>query len=531
MSRGAAVLHSNPIPSLDAHRHLLSTGLLTPAQLAIIQEEQRQQALPLRAVILKTGFVSEECFLQWTQDQFGYGRFTPRQNLEGAYALCSGAVQQALYDLKAIPLHLDVSTGVLRVALADVLDIAVQDAVMALYTNAVKLEILGALEKEIFATLDHLYAASADMPGARESVMQSPYIASPESSDATTTIDQILDAAVKAHASDVHFAPEDLFVRVHFRVNGSLQEHRLLHINQWPMVLSRLKILSTMNIAETRLPQTGRFSAYLSGRHIDFRASVHPTARGESFVVRLLDRIHTFYELADLGFADAHVAQIKEHLKQPYGLIIMTGPTGSGKTTTLYSMIAHLNTTHRNIMTLEDPIEYEMHTVRQTQVQPEIGFDFAQGVRSLLRQDPDVILIGEIRDEATARMALRAAMTGHLVLTTLHTHSALSAVNRLIDLGIEDALLSGQINCILSQRLVKQKTQDRRRPLLEVLTITPELDAMLVKRTPYHDVLAVAQRQGFETMQDQARDLIAQGELTVDDVQRVLAFQPTPAKR
>jgi type II secretory ATPase GspE/PulE/Tfp pilus assembly ATPase PilB-like protein len=349
-------------------------------------------------------------------------------------------------------------------------------------------------------------------------------------SDAATVIDQILEAGVKAHASDVHFCPEDLFVRIYFRLNGMLEEHLLLHINQWPMVLSRLKILATMNIAETRLPQTGRFSAYLAGRQIDFRASAHPTARGESFVLRLLDRLHTFFELEELGFLSHHVHHIKEHLKQPYGLIMMTGPTGSGKTTTLYSMLAYLNTTERNIMTLEDPIEYEMHNVRQTQVQPIIGFDFADGVRSLLRQDPDVILIGEIRDEATASMALRAAMTGHLVLTTLHTNSALSAVNRLIDLGINDALLSGQINCILSQRLVKNSTTSGRRPVVEVLTITPELDALLVKRTPYHNVLQHAQNEGFQTMQDQARTLIAQGDLALEDVQRVLVYHDLDAK-
>ncbi len=523
----------SPAP-LDYHDHLIQSGLLTSQQLAITKEEQQLNNSTLRSVILHTGFLTEEKLLKWTCQEFSYDIFCPEQDLSFAHTLCDKNKQQTLYNIKAVPLKLNKATGELTVALADVLDVTHQDTILWLYPDAKFLKILAALEKDIIVTLDHLYQPNQFGPGAQEPKDNITYLAydgSPLATNTSGLIDKVLENAVKMHASDIHFSPEELCVRVHFRVNGTLLEHHLFHISQWPTILSRLKILSSMNIAETRLPQSGRFSQHIAGRTIDFRASAHPTAKGENFVLRILDRLHTFFELGDLGFSSEHINQIKSQLNQPYGIVIMTGPTGSGKTTTLYSMLSYLKSSERNIMTLEDPIEYEMHDIRQTQIQKDIGFDFSDGVRSILRQDPDVILIGEIRDEATAKMALRAAMTGHLVLTTLHTNSALSAVSRLIDLGVEAPLLSGHINCILSQRLVKKPmqknrgTQLGRRPVAEVLNISPELDALFIKRAPYHDLLQAAQKEGYKTMQDQAQELIKNKEITLDDVQRVLAYK------
>jgi len=485
------------------------------------------------------GFLTEETLMAWLGQEFSYNSYCPENYDIGT--IDSSLYEQkedVLYSLRATPLAFDERNKELTIALADVLDVTRQDTIKRLYPQATSLKILIAREKDIIHTLDALYTeTSSSTPyqgGLAEEESNITYLAQGSDVkpqlDATELIEQTLESAVKQQASDIHFAPEELFVRVRLRVDGILSDHHLFHKSQWGTVLSRLKILSHMNIAETRLPQSGRFSQQIAGRTIDFRTSVHPTANGENFVLRSLDRLHTFFELPDLGFSPEHIDHLKHQLNQPYGIIVITGPTGSGKTTTLYSMLSYLRSKERNIMTLEDPIEYEMHNIRQTQVQPDIGFDFPQGVRSILRQDPDVILIGEIRDEETAKMALRAAMTGHLVLTTLHTNSALLAINRLVDLGVDASLLSGNINCILSQRLVRKplsKTRGNqlgRRPLAEILNVSPELDSLFTQKAPYHDLLTTAQKQGFRTMQEQANSLLKTKELALEDIQDVLAY-------
>lgn len=525
--------------SFNYHDHLIQSNLLTPQQLTIAKEEQQLSGTSLRAVILKMGFLTEEKLMTWLEQELSYDVYSPENHdIETINPSLYKEKEEDLYSLRATPLSFDENNKVLTVALADVLDVTRQDALKRLYPQATSLKILIAREKDIIRTLDTLYTTTPSSPqyqgGLTENRSNITYLAQePETKpqlEATEFIEQILESAVKQQASDIHFAPEELFVRVRLRVDGILSDHHLFHKSQWSAILSRLKILSHMNIAETRLPQSGRFSQQIAGRTIDFRTSAHPTANGENFVLRSLDRLHTFFELPDLGFSPEHIEHLKQQLNQPYGIIVITGPTGSGKTTTLYSMLSYLRSKERNIMTLEDPIEYEMHNIRQTQVQPDIGFDFPQGVRSILRQDPDVILIGEIRDEETAKMALRAAMTGHLVLTTLHTNSALLAINRLVDLGIDASLLSGNINCILSQRLVRKplpKTRGNqlgRRPLAEILNVSPELDSLFTQKAPYHELLTTARQQGFRTMQEQAKSLLKTKELALENVQDVLAY-------
>lgn len=525
--------------SSNYHDHLIQSNLLTPQQLAIAKEEQQISGTSLRAVILKMGFLTEETLMAWLGQELSYEVYCPENyTLDAIDASLYEHKEEDLYGLRAVPLSFQENNRELTVALADVLDVTRQDSLKRLYPHARSLKILIAREKDIIRTLDTLYTAPSSSPqyqgGLSERGSNITYLAQePDTKpqlDATEFIEKTLESAVKQQASDIHFAPEELFVRVRLRIDGILSDHHLFHKSQWGAILSRLKILSHMNIAETRLPQSGRFSQQIAGRTIDFRTSAHPTANGENFVLRSLDRLHTFFELPDLGFSPEHIDHLKHQLNQPYGIIVITGPTGSGKTTTLYSMLSYLRSKERNIMTLEDPIEYEMHNIRQTQVQPDIGFDFPQGVRSILRQDPDVILIGEIRDEETAKMALRAAMTGHLVLTTLHTNSALLAVNRLVDLGVDASLLSGNINCILSQRLVRKplsKTRGNqlgRRPLAEILNVSPELDSLFTQKAPYHELLTTARQQGFRTMQEQAKSLLKTKELALENIQDVLAY-------
>ena len=269
-------------------------------------------------------------------------------------------------------------------------------------------------------------------------------------------IKSIFDSAVSMNSSDIHIEPEEEKMRVRFRIDGVLQEILSTDIRPHNSVVNRIKILSGMNISEKRLPQDGRILHDSGGMPIDMRVSSMPTNHGEKIVIRLLNRANFMVDKKSLGFSDKDEAIFEKFLKTPYGIIIVTGPTGSGKTTTLYSMLNELNNNKKNIITLEDPIEFDIKGISQTQVNTEAGLFFSNGLRSILRQDPDIVMVGEIRDGETADIAIRAALTGHLVLTTLHTNNAVGSIPRLIDMGIEAFLLSSSLIGIISQRLVRK---------------------------------------------------------------------------
>jgi type II secretory ATPase GspE/PulE/Tfp pilus assembly ATPase PilB-like protein len=269
-------------------------------------------------------------------------------------------------------------------------------------------------------------------------------------------VDALLVDAIKQGASDVHLEPEGNFVRLRYRIDGKLVQVRSFHKDYWPAIVVRIKIMSGMNIAETRNPQDGRTSYFVLGRDIDFRVATHPTIFGENIVMRILDKHKALMPLEYLGFSRQNDQLLRKLLKRPEGIIIVTGPTGSGKTTTLYSVLSFINSVDVNIMTLENPVEYQLPMLRQSDIKDEKGMDFVTGIKSLMRQDPDIIFVGEVRDEATANMAMRAAMTGHRVFTTLHTNDAIGAIPRLIDIGIPPHLLSGSLICIVAQRLMRK---------------------------------------------------------------------------
>ena len=269
-------------------------------------------------------------------------------------------------------------------------------------------------------------------------------------------VNAIFTRAVNMRVSDIHYESFKNGMHVRFRVDGKLQLIERISASQKASIIARLKLLSSMNIAENRLPQDGRISIKVAGKDIDIRASSIPTADGESFVLRLLGKQAVTYSLEYLDFFEDHVNLLKEIMKKPNGIFLTTGPTGSGKTTTLYSILNELNTEDTKVITVEDPVEYELDGISQIQVKSEIDFTFANALRSILRQDPDVIMIGEIRDEETARIAIQSALTGHLVLSTLHTNSALGAISRLLDIGIEMFLLNSSINAVMAQRLVRK---------------------------------------------------------------------------
>jgi len=276
-----------------------------------------------------------------------------------------------------------------------------------------------------------------------------------EEAPAAQLFDIIVIQAIRDRASDIHFEPDEKALRIRFRIDGFLYEFLNLPKPIHPSLTSRIKVLAEMDIAETRLPQDGNFNVKLEDRSFEIRVSTFPTIYGENVVLRLLDQTSPLIKLEDLGFAEEMLRRFKQLLRRPNGIILVTGPTGSGKTTTLYACLNMINSADKNIITIEDPVEYRLSLIRQTQVNLKAGITFAKGLRSILRQDPDVIMVGEIRDLETSEVAIQAALTGHLVLSTLHTNDASEAVTRLVDIGVEPYLISSSVVGVLAQRLIR----------------------------------------------------------------------------
>jgi type IV pilus assembly protein PilB len=277
-----------------------------------------------------------------------------------------------------------------------------------------------------------------------------------EDAPVTKIVATILSYAAEGGASDVHIEPTQANIRVRFRVDGVLNVLLVLPLKVHSAVVARIKILSNMRLDEKRKPQDGRFSANVSNKKIDFRVSTFPTYYGEKVVMRILDQSQGLRTLTDIGFTDANLSMVRRVLQRPYGLILITGPTGSGKSTMLYAMLNEIDKEHMNVLSLEDPVEYSMEGVSQSQIHPEIDYTFATGLRTTLRQDPDVIMVGEIRDKETAQLAIQAALTGHLVFSTLHTNSAIGAIPRLIDMGVDPYLIAPTLVLSMAQRLVRK---------------------------------------------------------------------------
>ncbi|MDH5356873.1 MAG: GspE/PulE family protein, partial [Gammaproteobacteria bacterium] len=375
-------------------------------------------------------------------------------------------------------------------------------------------------------------------------------------------VDIMLSDAVKRGASDIHFEPEESFLRIRYRIDGVLRQIRSLHKTYWSAIAVRLKVMADMNIAETRAPQDGRISRTIIGRQIDFRVASQPTIHGENIVLRILDREKGVIPLEKLELPDDYLRTLKIMMARPEGIILVTGPTGSGKTTTLYSLLNYISSEQINVMTLEDPVEYPFPLIRQTSVNEAAGMDFASGIKSLMRQDPDVILVGEIRDEETADMAFRAAMTGHQVYSTLHTNSAIGALPRLRDIGIIPEIMAGNIIGVIAQRLIRKlckyckagakPTREELRiltnrdgivpkviykpkgcttcdntgykgrlALLEILKMNSELDDLLAHGATTKEIRDTCSRQGFVSLADDGVRHIIDGITSVEEVARV----------
>lgn len=364
-----------------------------------------------------------------------------------------------------LPLKLE--DGVLSLALGDITKLPAVESIKASFGFGLKLYL--AKGSSVASHLESLYASrDAMMQRIIEGVIEEEPVTEGDGANVShlkdlaqekgiiQLVNLITENAVRDRASDIHIEPEETLIRVRYRVDGILYEKEILPVKMQAALSSRIKLLSHMNIAERRLPQDGRIRSNAGGKDIDIRVSTLPTVYGESIVMRILDRASSFISLEELGFDENLQTQYEELIKRPYGMILITGPTGSGKTTTLYASLSKLNSPEKKIITVEEPVEYLLRGINQIQVRPKIGLTFASGLRHIVRQDPDIIMVGEIRDLETASISIHASLTGHLLFSTLHTNDAPSAVTRLIDMGVEPYLVSSTLIGVIAQRLVRK---------------------------------------------------------------------------
>lgn len=459
--------NSDRLEELVVARDLTPPDTMNRARLV-----QAETGEPLHSVLTRLGFVTEQALAQALSEQTGLRIVGPSDYPVAPIAVdCISS--RFLRDIKAVPLR--ESPEGLEVAFVNPLDPFPETAIAFALQRNVKPVVARASDLE--AALDRLYGTFAppesagDTGGAGEDDLER---LKDLASDAPVVraVNSLLTRAVEAQASDIHLEPSEDSLKVRFRIDGALRDEDSIPSHLRAAFVSRIKVISGLDIAERRLPQDGRLRHAVRGQEIDFRVATSPTIHGEGVVLRILDRSNMVLEFAALGFDAETADKFDRGLHRPHGIILVTGPTGSGKTTTLYASLAVLNTADRKILTIEDPIEYRLAGTNQTQVKPQIGLTFAAALRSFLRQDPDVMMVGEIRDLETAQVAIQSALTGHLILSTLHTNSAASAVTRLIDMGVEPFLITSTLNAVLAQRLVRRLCQDCRvsyQPLPESL--------------------------------------------------------------
>ena len=448
-------------PKKPLGRILVEKGVISDDQLRIALQEQGKTHQPLGRLLVGLGFLSEATIRDVLSENLGHESVDLASVIIDSAAL-SLIPKDVARRYQLLPLSVDQVDHVLTLVVADPDNIIALDQVRALLKDEYRLVTHLASESDIIRAIDQYYGFELSIDGILHEIepgdmeYQSLQSGVNEfSQPVVRLIDALLTEAVQRGASDIHFEPESSFLRIRYRIDGVLRQVRSLHKSFWPAMVVRMKVMGNMNIAETRAPQDGRISLRLSGRPIDFRVASHPTTHGENMVLRILDRQKGIVALDQIGLDNIALNMLKMIIAKPEGIILVTGPTGSGKTTTLYSVLNHVNTESVNIMTLEDPVEYPLALIRQTSVNEAAKMDFASGIRSMLRQDPDIILVGEIRDHPTAEMAFSAAMTGHQVYSTLHTNSAIGAIPRLLDIGILPDIMAGNIIGIVAQRLVR----------------------------------------------------------------------------
>ena len=545
---------------------LLEGGLVTREQLGEAMAEQQRVGRSLGRVLVDLGMVTEAQLVASLAQQIGlpFVDLTEFQIDPSASSLVPDAVARRH---NALPIGYD--EGRLIVAMADPANVFALDDIRSLTgmeckpVVATKADVVNAINRmnRMDADMDELTMSldseiDDELTNVKEIVEDAPIV---------KFVNLLISQAIQDRASDIHIEPTERDLRVRFRIDGVLHEIMKSPKTIQAGVISRLKIMSDINIAERRIPQDGRLSVNTGGKKIDLRVATLPTVWGEKIVMRILDNSTAMMRLTDLGFSDNNYTRFEKSFIKPYGMILVTGPTGSGKSTTLYATLNIVSTTEKNVITVEDPVEYRIPGINQVQVNVKAGLTFAAALRSILRSDPDVVLIGEIRDHETTQIAIEASLTGHMVLSTLHTNDSPSAISRLIEMGIEPFLVGSALDSVLAQRLARRLcpkckeaytpepetltnarfpwTSEEELPTLfraigcsacsktgykgrlalhEVMTVSEEIERLAVSRSSAEAIGRVAREEGMTTLRSDGMDKVLKGVTTLEEILRVV---------
>ena len=541
---------------------LVSSGLLNEAQVKEAIEEGRRTGETLIKSLLRKGTINEETLIAFLEKEMEI----PRVDL-ASYLVDQKTIElvpiAAAKKYKIIPLF---KVGdVLTVAMVDPFDVLALDEVRN--KSKCDVEPMVATSKEIETAINQYYGVSGSVEALIKDVGESKTSAPADDEEEAPVIklvNLLVFRAITEGASDIHMEPTEKNIRIRYRVDGLMHDVSTAPLYLLSSLVTRVKVMSKMDISESRIPLDGRFELKTEGKAIDVRVSSYPTIYGEALVMRLLDKSNVKITLEDLGFGDENLRVFEEIIKRPFGIVLVTGPTGSGKTTTLYATLNRILSPEKNIMTIEDPVEYELAGVRQAQVNVKAGLEFANALRSMLRQDPDVILVGEIRDAETARVAIQAALTGHLVFSTLHTNDAAGSLNRLVDMGVEPFLTASAMAGAIAQRLVRTICSKCKAPLetspealiklgfkpgekveffhgkgckacrntgykgrtaiFEMLTVSLEIQELILRRASTAEIKQAAIQGGMRTLRADGLLKAKQGVTTLDEVLRATSL-------
>jgi type IV pilus assembly protein PilB len=547
---------------------LVAERLVTPEALADARAEQQRSGKSLGRVLIEMGLITEGNLVSALAKQLGLTFVDLGDRLIDP-AIASLLPESLARRYCVMPFALD-EDGTLHVAMSDPSNVLALDDIRTVTDREVRPVV--ATRNDIVAAIDRFLRSEGEISDLAEGLQLDDGSDDLDAMDAVVDdapivkfVNALITQAVRDRASDIHIEPQERDVRVRYRVDGVLHEIMTQSRKIHPAVVSRLKIMSDLDIAERRIPQDGRISLKTGGKAVDLRVSTLPTVFGEKVVMRVLDKSSVLLKLTDLGFLDNNYERYEASFRKPYGMILVTGPTGSGKSTTLYATLNVINSPEVNIVTTEDPVEYRLPGISQVQINKKAGLTFPTALRSILRQDPDIVLVGEMRDHETAQIGMEAALTGHLVLSTLHTNDAPSAVTRLSEMGIDPFLVASSVDCVLAQRLARKlcerckesyeptreelgvagvgRTADDEPPTLyravgctacaktgyrgrtaihEVMQVTEEIERLIVERASSDEVEKFARAQGMRTLREDGLAKVLLGQTTLEEIARVV---------
>jgi len=551
---------------------LRQRGFITDAQLTEARHQASERGRSVGRILIELGFVTEAALVSILAEQLGL-EFVDLQETHIDASAVALVPEGRARRHNCIPYRFD-ENGRLLLAMVDPANVVAVDDIRAITGREVRAVV--ATKADVVAAINRNYRldrtaetlveeAAAEVAEEQKTLEAQLASAGAEDAPIIKLVNLLITQAINDRASDIHVEPGERDLRVRYRIDGVLHEVMNPPKSVQAGITSRLKIMADINIAERRIPQDGRISIVVQGKQIDIRMATLPTVHGEKIVMRLLDKSSVLLDLADLNFLPQNFDRYESSYRKPYGAILVTGPTGSGKSTTLYATLNILNRPHVNIITVEDPVEYRLPGVNQVQTNPKAGLTFASALRSILRSDPDICLIGEIRDRETAQIAIEAALTGHLVLSTLHTNDAPSALTRLVEMGIEPFLVASSLDCIVAQRLARKlcerckeaylPTEDEliaarfpfdpkddlpklyrpvgctacgntgyrgRMAIHEVMTVTEEIERLVAENASAEDMGRVAREQGMLTLRDDGMEKVRAGSTSIEEVLRVV---------